>query len=222
MTLCRHSGWRRAGACACACAGLLIVAAGCRSQSTADIAKAAGPVQGHEHVAPHGGTLIEIGQEFAHLECVFEPASARVTMFVLDGEAERPVRLADASIAIVLDAPPALASRPIELAAVADVLTGETVGDTSQFRVTRRELAQLLELRGVVVGLRVKGQSFPQVPFQVPAHAARQDGRSRHAPAVHSLALVGHSRESRGHESARAGTFRTVDESLQMRETRWT
>ncbi len=30
---------------------------------------------GHEHAAPHGGTLIVLGDEFAHLELVLDPGT---------------------------------------------------------------------------------------------------------------------------------------------------
>ena len=47
----------------------------------------------HEHHAPHKGTLVEFGEEFAHLELVIDAATGRVSAYVLDGEAEKSVRI---------------------------------------------------------------------------------------------------------------------------------
>ena len=47
----------------------------------------------HEHTAPHGGALVGLGKEFAHVELVLEKATGKLTGYVLDGEAEKPVRL---------------------------------------------------------------------------------------------------------------------------------
>ena len=45
------------------------------------------------HVAPHGGTLVQLGDEFAHLEFVFDSRHGRVTVYVLDRATETPTRL---------------------------------------------------------------------------------------------------------------------------------
>ena len=51
------------------------------------------PEGGHEHVAPHGGALVELGEELAHLELVHDPTTGTLTAYVLDGEAEQAVRV---------------------------------------------------------------------------------------------------------------------------------
>lgn len=45
------------------------------------------------HVAPHGGTLVQLGDEFAHLEFVFDSRHGHVTAYVLDRATETPARL---------------------------------------------------------------------------------------------------------------------------------
>ena len=42
---------------------------------------------GHAHTAPHGGALAVIGDEFAHIEWVGDPATGAFTVYVLDREA---------------------------------------------------------------------------------------------------------------------------------------
>jgi hypothetical protein len=120
----------------------------------------------HEHRAPHGGALIELGDEAAHLELVVAPASGRLTAYALDGEAEAPVRLVQPEIglAVVIDG----RSERIALAAVASDLTGERVGDTSQFSAQVASLAGRSKFEGVVVDVTVRGQTFRNVAFRFP------------------------------------------------------
>jgi hypothetical protein len=122
----------------------------------------------HEHTAPHGGTLVELGDEFAHVELVFESGAGRIAAFVLDGEAEQAVRLAQPTLPIVLEAPPGLAGRPLELAPVASKLTGERVGDASEFVFADARLKGHQGLRGSLLSIDVRGQTFRDVPFVVP------------------------------------------------------
>ncbi len=49
-----------------------------------------------EHKAPHGGVLLEVGAEVAHLELVHDAKEGKVTIFVLDGKAEKAVAIKDA------------------------------------------------------------------------------------------------------------------------------
>ena len=51
-------------------------------------------VSAHQHKAPHKGTLVEFGEEFAHLELVLDQATGKISAWVLDGEAEKAVRVA--------------------------------------------------------------------------------------------------------------------------------
>jgi hypothetical protein len=124
--------------------------------------------EGHAHDAPHGGSLVELGDEFAHLEVVLDGASGRLTVYVLDGEAERPVRLAadDLTMEVRLDGRPALAVR---LPAVANALTGEVVGDSSQFQAEVPELTGVTAFSGTLGTVSVRGQIFSDVQFDYPA-----------------------------------------------------
>jgi hypothetical protein len=48
----------------------------------------------HEHKAPHGGTPVVLGNEAYHLEFVLDPATGKLSAYVLDGEMEKFVRTA--------------------------------------------------------------------------------------------------------------------------------
>lgn len=49
-----------------------------------------------ERKAPHGGVLLEVGEEVAHLELVHDPQDGSVKVYVLDGKADKAVAIRDA------------------------------------------------------------------------------------------------------------------------------
>lgn len=60
---------------------------------------------GHHHHAekgPHGGALVAIGQDDAHLEIVLDAETGTVTAYVLDGAAEKPVAIKQESLQLAL------------------------------------------------------------------------------------------------------------------------
>ena len=124
------------------------------------------PAPEHEHHAPHGGTLVELGNEFAHVELVRDADAGSLTAYVLDGEAEESVRVKQPLLTLVIRNTPNGAIEHLELAARADVLTGETVGDTSEFSVTSPSLRGRSALKGSIDDITVKGEDFRNVPFQ--------------------------------------------------------
>jgi hypothetical protein len=122
---------------------------------------------GHEHEAPHGGSLVELGEEFAHLELVFDPTSGLLTVYALDGEAERPVRLAAAEFPLQVRQENG-AVKTVTLRALANTLTGETVGDSSQFQAAVPDLKGAQTFSGVFASVSIRGQVFSDVAFDYP------------------------------------------------------
>jgi hypothetical protein len=49
-----------------------------------------------EHKAPHGGTLLEIGDHAAHLELVHDDKAGKLTLYILDKEAKNAVAIKEA------------------------------------------------------------------------------------------------------------------------------
>jgi hypothetical protein len=49
-----------------------------------------------EHKAPHGGVLLEVGEDVAHLELVRDEKEGKATIYVLDAKAEKGVAIKDA------------------------------------------------------------------------------------------------------------------------------
>jgi predicted small lipoprotein YifL len=121
---------------------------------------AAADDEGHAHTAPHGGVLVEVGDHFAFLEVVLDPDAGSLTAYVLDGEAEKALRIAQPSISLTFETPSSVAKQTLILAAKANVLTGETVGDTSEFSIIHPAFKGQTMLSARVAELTVKGQTF--------------------------------------------------------------
>lgn len=121
---------------------------------------------GHEHTAPHGGTLVVLGDEFAHLELVLDPDEGTLRGYVLDGEAESPVRLEQEEIEMKIDV--VRGSAALKLNAVSNVLTGETAGDSSEFSAQSDKLKGVERFGAVITAITVKGSEFQEVEFRFP------------------------------------------------------
>lgn len=128
----------------------------------------------HEHTAPHGGTLVVLGEEFAHLELVLDPGAGSLTGYILDGEAENAVRIGQEYIEIKMNdsLPPGGGSDRsgyvLILKAVSNVLTGETAGDTSEFTVRSDRLKGVRKFDAVISAIEIKGRAFRNVGFRFP------------------------------------------------------
>ncbi len=142
------------------------------------------PGNAHEHKPPHQGALQVLGDEAAHVELVLDRDTGKLTAYVLDGEAENAVRIATPSLPLVIRAvepAPGSGSPPatVELRAVPNVLTGETVGDTSQFEATVKTLQHVDRFEGTFPRVDVKGTRFADVAIYYPegneAHEAKHE-----------------------------------------------
>ena len=126
----------------------------------------------HEHHPPHKGTLVEFGEEFAHLELVLDPATGVLTAYALDGEAEKAVRLKQMEIVIEVPGEGGKTGvkdlKTITLKPVSSDLSGEKPGDTSEFNATVPQLKGVKEFDGVVKALNIRGKDFKDVKFNFP------------------------------------------------------
>ncbi len=120
----------------------------------------------HEHSAPHGGALVEFGEEFAHLEFVLDAATGKLTAYALDGEAEKPVRLKQGEIAVQIESPGNILN--LKLTGVANALTGETAGDTSEFVAQSDQLKGLAKFDAAIKAVSIKGKDFKNIAFNFP------------------------------------------------------
>ncbi len=118
----------------------------------------------HEHVhqAPHGGRLVEVGEELAHLELLWDADKASLTVYVLDGECESPVRIGQTELR--------LGGKDWngKLHAIANVLSDEKIGDTSQFGGSLPSLRGRSEWSGEIGSLNIGGRTFERLPVAYP------------------------------------------------------
>jgi len=117
----------------------------------------------HAHVAPHGGTLVELGDHQFTLELVHHPEDGRLTAYILDAHAEKFVRLPIQGFAIVALVNGRRESLP--MAAVGNPVTGETVGDTSEFAGTADWLKGRVAFDAFIPALDIRGVTFTDVRF---------------------------------------------------------
>ncbi len=131
---------------------------------------------GHHHTAPHGGLLVPFGDHGGNLEIVFDSGSGKVQIFVLDGCADDYVRISQSTIDLVIQrvnpdkqktAEPEKKILRLSLNAVADPLSGETVGDTSAFSLQTDLLLGVEKFYGIVKLLDFKGVKFERIGFSL-------------------------------------------------------
>ncbi len=118
-----------------------------------------------EHTAPHGGTLIAFGEEFAHLELVLDASNGELTAYALDGEAEKSVQIAQTEIEIEVENPRRFS---IKITARENALTGEKLGATSEFRAASDELKNLKEFDARIKSITIRGREFKNTHFNFP------------------------------------------------------
>jgi hypothetical protein len=129
-----------------------------------------GTLAAHEHKAPHGGCLIEIGEEFAHVELLLDAASGKLTAYILDGEAEKAVRIRQKELKLTFEKVEGKASElKVELKSVANVLTGEAEGDSSQFEGASDALKGVKLFHAAIDKIEIRGQKAKDIAFAYPA-----------------------------------------------------
>jgi hypothetical protein len=146
-------------------AATLLASACSKSDSHHPDKKSAHTHAAHAHTAPHGGTLVEIGDHAYNLELLRDPASGKLTAWVLDGHAENFVRIKAPFLELV--AMPGGKFTPLSLAAVANPATNEKVGDTSQFEAQADWLKTAGSFSGIFT-IEIKGTKFEQVSYHLP------------------------------------------------------
>ncbi|MGD9905378.1 MAG: hypothetical protein AB7U83_18065 [Vicinamibacterales bacterium] len=118
------------------------------------------------HPPPHGGTTVKMGSG-AQLEFVLDPSSGLLTAYVLDGMGMTTQRTTAKTIELEVT-PPGGSATALSLASTANGLTGDTVGNSSQFGGTLPALKGQTSFAGVVKSFTVNGQTVTDVAFSYP------------------------------------------------------
>jgi hypothetical protein len=137
---------------------VLLGLAGCAKHESAPASAG-----GHAHAAPHGGVLVELGHHEAALEFKFDAARGILQAWVLDAHAENFVRTSQRGFEV--EAVAGDRGRLLDFVAVANTLTGETVGDTALFEVEAAWLRDAKAFDGRVKAITVRGKTFRDVAF---------------------------------------------------------
>ena len=120
----------------------------------------------HEHIPPHGGTPIVLGDEEYHLELVLDPTVGKLQAYVLDGHLESFVRLSVESFEVSAKLPNK--SETLLFRAVTTTATGEKVGDTALFEAQADWLKSVTTFDAVLKALTVRGKQYANVAFNFP------------------------------------------------------
>lgn len=120
---------------------------------------------GHAHAPLRGGVLVELGEETGHLEVVFDRASGKLSAYAMDGHMESPVRLKFPALSLTVRVGDA-AGIQAELKAVANPLTGETLGDTSEFSAIIEALKGVDSFQGEFPAMEFRGVQVPAASFK--------------------------------------------------------
>jgi hypothetical protein len=118
---------------------------------------------GHAHAAPHGGTLVQLGDHQFNLEFVAGP-DGRLSAYVLDAHAENFVRINALSFKVTAKFDGH--EETLEFKPVANPATGETAGSTSEFLATAEWLKTTAAFEGVLQELAVKGTIYRAIAFK--------------------------------------------------------
>lgn len=116
----------------------------------------------HVHKPLMGGQLVEVGEHQFNLEFKYDTERGVLQAWVLDAHAENFVRLPLASFVVQEEDG---AKRTITLRAIANPVSGETVGDSSSFEGEARWLGEIKHFDGLVPTILIRGQEFKGIDF---------------------------------------------------------
>jgi hypothetical protein len=146
-------------------AAIVVLCAGCDEKPAAALRAAPGTAK-HEHIPPHRGTPVVLGNEDCHLEFVRQPASGKLQAYVLDGEMENFVRVKQQFFAAT--ATIGEGTNLLRFEAVPNNATGETIGDTSLFEASAPWLRTESNFDLIISEVTVRGKSYQQIKFNFP------------------------------------------------------
>ncbi len=114
----------------------------------------------HEHAekGPHGGALIELGDETYHVELVHDDRAGEVTFYVLDSTAKKAVPIDAADVTVNLK----LAGGPKQFKVASKADPADPTGKSSRFFSADKELAEGLDAEGAdaQLVLTIDGKQF--------------------------------------------------------------
>jgi len=142
----------------------LCLVTACKEQHPRSLEQTAPPK--HEHIPPHHGTPIVLGNEEYHVELLLDRSAGKFQAYILDGELENFIRLQQSAFAVSVKALNREAL--LTFKAVANNATGETVGNTSLFEADADWLRTVPTFDAVIKELQIRDRTYQDISFNFP------------------------------------------------------
>ena len=127
---------------------------------------------GHNHVAPHGGNLIMLGDHMAQIEVIIDPKPGILTVYVLDGNAEKPLEIDQSEIAVTVTPEPEADAKEPAPKAIKLMLTRVSNPEAPaeqklppMFAGQSDQLKGVDHFDGVFSEIKVAGKDFDDIEF---------------------------------------------------------
>jgi len=147
---------------------LLLLLSQCGSHDHGAAGSEHDPGETHRLSGPHGGALVILDDErSALLEVVVDAELGTLSAYVLDDHAEDYVRISQQALRIRVEGGGGRQGT-VELPAFASSLTGEKVGDTSQFQGASELLIGLVTFKGTLEKIEYRGRVSEGIAFLYP------------------------------------------------------
>ncbi len=113
---------------------------------------------GHDSVGPHGGQIIEIGEEEYHAELLHDDVRQKVGVHMLDSSAKNAAPIDATSIVINCMA----GGKPAQFTLNAVAQEGEAAGTASYFELVSKEFSDAMDAEGANprLNLTIKGKPY--------------------------------------------------------------
>jgi hypothetical protein len=129
----------------------------------------------HAEKGPHGGALVAIGEDAAHLEFVLDAATGKLTAYVLDAAAEKavPIKQANLQLTYSLTMVEGIEKESDDIPDDVLILALEAVspaadGTAAEFAGQADTLKGVEKFTAVLTTVNVAGKPYPNVSFNYP------------------------------------------------------
>ena len=129
----------------------------------------------HAEKGPHGGALVAIGEDDAHLEFVLDSDAGKLTAYVLDGEAEKPVAVKQANLQLAFNLLPpddedgTKSDLPDSVSVVMlEAVSPASNGTATEFAVQSDDLKGAERFEATLTAITIAGKSFKGILFKYP------------------------------------------------------
>jgi hypothetical protein len=119
----------------------------------------------HKAEPPHGGTAVGVGDDYS-LELLRDADTGTLSCYVMDDDMEEFIRSTSPSVTLV--AKVRGEERQLVLSPIANLATGESVGNTSLFQGQADWLKTTSDFDVTIQGIAIRGNTFTDIKFNFP------------------------------------------------------